>query len=103
MLRLLLEKYDAHKGSFFVAFIDFEKAFDNVNWPILMQKLSKRNIPGHLIKLMRNLYTHQQVIVRVNNHVKSLKYTGVYKLIYVYFCILVYIFQVWFAPRRHDC
>jgi hypothetical protein len=49
-----------------VFFIDWQKAFDRVNWTKLMQILKKTGIDWHERRLISNLYMAQSVKVRLN-------------------------------------
>ena len=48
-----------------ICFIDYGKAFDCVDHNKLWKILQEMGIPDHLICLLRNLYTGQEVTVRI--------------------------------------
>ena len=45
-LNALIEKYLGKQSKFFVAFIDFQKAFDTINQTVLWQILSRIGVQG---------------------------------------------------------
>ena len=49
-----------------VCFIDFEKAFDRVNWVKMMQILKQIGVDWRDRRLIRDLYMNQEAFVRVN-------------------------------------
>ena len=50
-----------------VCFVDFEKAFDRVNWELLLRALKKRGVDWKDKRMIANLYMNQSTVVRVNN------------------------------------
>jgi hypothetical protein len=52
-----------------VCFIDWQKAFDHVNWTKLMEMLKKTGIDWRERRLIRKLYMDQSVKVRVDQGV----------------------------------
>lgn len=48
-----------------LCFIDYEKAFDNVKWKILWERLRKLGTPVHLIELIKSLYDNNSAQVRM--------------------------------------
>ena len=48
--------------------IDWEKAFDRVNWDFLYKVLKKMKFPEFIIQWIENLYTNIQSVVLVNGH-----------------------------------
>jgi hypothetical protein len=59
-----------------ICFIDWQKAFDRVNWIKLMQILKGTGINRHGRRLIRNLYMAQSVKVRLNQRKTSSVKTG---------------------------
>ena len=53
--------------SVFIAFVDFEKAFDWVDRTLLLYRLINYNIDGKMYKLIKRMYTNTTSCVNVNN------------------------------------
>ncbi|KAI5715694.1 hypothetical protein M8J77_020891 [Diaphorina citri] len=66
-LRLLGEKMMEMKKKLYICFIDWEKAFDRVNWNILMKILKEIGLKWKDRRLIRELYKNQKVIVRLED------------------------------------
>ncbi|KAI5728841.1 hypothetical protein M8J77_021978 [Diaphorina citri] len=66
VMRILLEKNINKDKDVFVAFIDYEKAFDNINHEKLIKILQKINIPKPDIRLIVSLYWGQNGKVRTS-------------------------------------
>ncbi|OMJ13848.1 hypothetical protein AYI69_g8824, partial [Smittium culicis] len=49
----------------FVAFIDFEKAYDKVPHDLLMIKLQQNKIGGNLLKVIKSLYQCPEMVARM--------------------------------------
>lgn len=56
VLRLIIEKIILKDKSSFIAFIDIEKAFDNVNWEIMLKMLKRTGMANMERKLLYQLY-----------------------------------------------
>jgi hypothetical protein len=54
--------------STFSAFIDMRKAFDYVNRNLLLYKLLKTNVDGHMYNAIRALYQNTSACVQINEH-----------------------------------
>ena len=63
IIDLLLES----KKRLYVAFLDFEKAFDKINWAFLWQKLMNSNIKGKILTVIQNLYFSAKSCVMVDD------------------------------------
>lgn len=67
-LNEVLKFQNRHKNRepFYVFQFDFEKAFDRVHIPTLIQKLQKRGIGGRLLKTLKSMYIGQKSRVDIN-------------------------------------
>ncbi|KAI5752610.1 hypothetical protein M8J77_018598 [Diaphorina citri] len=70
-LRILLEKAVEMKKDVFLAFVDFQKAFDNIKHPILIKILEDLKIPSAEIRLIECLYWNQKGKVRTKEGTSS--------------------------------
>jgi hypothetical protein len=66
MLRIISEGTLEIDAELCVCFIDWQKAFDRVNWTKLMQILKVTDIDCHERRLISNLYMTQSVKLRLN-------------------------------------
>ena len=66
MLRIISERTLEIDEELCVCFIDWQKAFDRVNWTKLMQILKGTGIDRRERMLVSNLYMAQNVKVRLN-------------------------------------
>ena len=69
----IMEKAREFQKSIYFFFIDYAKAFDCVDHNKLWKILKEMGIPDHLIYLLRNLYTSQEVTVKLDmeQHARS--------------------------------
>ena len=51
----------------YCAFIDYRKAFDSKNRPLLRQKLLSYNINGKLLNVVKNMYDKAKSCVKIEN------------------------------------
>jgi hypothetical protein len=63
-LKSVIEYYKRHKSPVFSCFLDASKAFDRVNHWTLFKKLSDRNIPILIIRILCCWYREQSVYIR---------------------------------------
>jgi hypothetical protein len=61
MLRIILEQTLEIDEELIIFFIDWQKAFDRVNWTKLMQILKETGIDWRERRLINNLYMTQSV------------------------------------------
>jgi hypothetical protein len=66
MLRIISERTLEIDEEISACFIDWQRAFDRVNWTKLMQILKETAIDWHERRLISNLYMAQSVKVRLN-------------------------------------
>ena len=55
-LYMIIDLLLAKKKRLYVAFLDFEKAFDKINWAFLWQKLISSNVSGKILTVIKNMY-----------------------------------------------
>ena len=58
-------KYGAWQQSIYISFVDFEKAFDRVNWIRMMEALKSLGIDWKDRRLIKELYLRQEAVVRI--------------------------------------
>lgn len=56
LLKQLIEKLTDYNIPSYVALVDFSKAFDSLEWPILWRALSLQGVHQDLITLLQNDY-----------------------------------------------
>jgi hypothetical protein len=66
MLRIISERTLETDEELCVCFIDWQMAFDQINWTKLMQILQGTGIDWHERRFISNLYMAQSVKVRLN-------------------------------------
>ncbi|XGW04084.1 hypothetical protein V3C99_015322 [Haemonchus contortus] len=62
--RQVMEKYREKRRPCYLAFLDMEKAFDRLPREVLWRALRKRNVPEHLISLVKDMYDGSTTTVR---------------------------------------
>lgn len=65
-LRVLIEKQIRRNKDTFIAFVDLEKAFDNVKWSILFDILKSIGIKYYDRRCIYNLYKNQTLLIRID-------------------------------------
>ena len=66
MMRIILERTSEIYEELCVCFIDWQKAFDRVNWTKLMQILKRTGIDWRERRLISKLYMDQRVKVQLD-------------------------------------
>lgn len=66
-MRMLSERLLDVNRNLYVCFIDWEKAFDRVEWNLLMKVLKDIELDWKDRRLLRELYKGQKVVVRIEN------------------------------------
>ena len=61
----------SHGRYLFVTFIDFRQAFDSINHELLWNKLSKIEVIGKFINVIKNLYRSASQCISVNNELSE--------------------------------
>src|SRR6218665_687574 len=64
-LRLLMERSLQHGQNIYVCFVDYEKAFDRVDWKKLMNALRRIGVDWKDRRLIGNLHMGQKVRIRI--------------------------------------
>lgn len=72
-LRLIVEKRIRKNKSTFIAFVDIEKAFDNVNWEIMFKIMKRAGIATKERKLLYQLYKNEIAIIKIGDIQKESK------------------------------
>ena len=70
-MRLLTERSLEYNNDICIAFIDFEKAFDRVDWIKLLKELKKIGVDWKDRRLIASLYMNQTALVRTNSGVSA--------------------------------
>jgi len=65
VMRTLCERSLEHGNDLFICFVDFEKAFDHVDWVRLLQILKSIGVDWKDRRLIMNLYLHQKSVVKI--------------------------------------
>jgi hypothetical protein len=72
-LKLLIEKRKEFNLETHLLFIDYEKAFDNLQRQISFNILKSRHIPDTLFKEIVNIYTQNKIMIKFNNKLSKPK------------------------------
>jgi hypothetical protein len=64
-MRVVCERSLEHWNDVYVCFVDFEKAFDRVNWVKMMETLKGLEIDWRDRRMIHQLYMNQNAVVRV--------------------------------------
>ena len=59
-----IEKYMLWNGKFYVAYVDFSKAIDTVQHPILWNILLRAGVKGRVIRILKSMYSTIKACVR---------------------------------------
>ena len=65
-LTTIIRNRKAHNQETFCAFIDFEKAFDSIHYPLLWFKLAACGIQGKILQMIQSMYSNLECCFRVN-------------------------------------
>ena len=66
-LQLIVELYQSVHKRVYCAFIDYRKAFDSINRPLLWHKLLSYNINRKLLNVVKNMYDKAKSCVKIDN------------------------------------
>jgi hypothetical protein len=64
-MRVICERSLEHGNDVFICFIDFEKAFDRINWVMMLKILSNIGVDWRDRRLIMNLYMNQKAVVKI--------------------------------------
>ena len=64
VLQSIVQKYIRRRKKLYVAFVDFQKAFDSVNRQALWGILERRGIEGKMLKMLKSVYNRVRCCVR---------------------------------------
>lgn len=67
-VRQIIEQSREFYVPLYIAFIDYSKAFDSIDWNKLWEILQEMGVPKHRIFLIAQLYDNNHAIVRIDNH-----------------------------------
>ena len=65
VMRVLCERSLEHGNEMYICFVDFEKAFDRVNWTKMMEILKEIEVDWRDRRLIVDLYMRQKAVVRL--------------------------------------
>jgi hypothetical protein len=60
-----MEKIKEHNLPLFILFVDYEKAYDNVNRGKLWE-IMENNVPNYLLNTIKSIYRNTKVIIKFN-------------------------------------
>ena len=67
VLQLIIELFQSVHKRVYCAFIDYRKAFDSINRPLLWQKLLSYNINGKLFNVVKNMYDKAKSCIKIKH------------------------------------
>ena len=67
----MVDKYKSLNGGMYMCFLDASKAFDRVKHSVLFNKLTRRGVPGYIVKLLSYWYAKQTMRVRWGDCISS--------------------------------
>ena len=65
VMRTVCERSLEHEKEVYVCFVDFEKAFDRVNWVKMFEILKHLHIDWKDRRLLKDLYMRQEIVIRI--------------------------------------
>ena len=66
-LHVIVDYYLQKHKKLYCCFVDFEKAFDNVDRLYLWQKIINIGVTGNILKVVFNMYSSVKSVIRANN------------------------------------
>lgn len=71
VMRMLIERSLEHDNDVYVCFVDFEKAFDRVDWGKLLKLMTEIGVDWKDRRAIANLYMKQEVMVKVDGEMSE--------------------------------
>ena len=71
ILKEMVDQYKSLNGGMFMCFLDASKAFDRVKHSVIFNKLTRRGVPGYIVKLLSYWYVKQTMRVRWGDCISS--------------------------------
>jgi endonuclease/exonuclease/phosphatase family metal-dependent hydrolase len=71
VMRVLVERSLEHDNDVYVCFVDFEKAFDRVDWRKLLNLLKEYGVDWKDRRLIADLYMRQEVMIKVDSEMSE--------------------------------
>src|SRR5438132_13877693 len=71
VMRAICERSLEHGREVFVCFVDFEKAFDRIDWVMMLKTLKNMGVDWGDRRLILNLYMNQKAIVKIQQEVSE--------------------------------
>jgi hypothetical protein len=65
VMRVICERSLEHGNDVFICFVDFEKAFDRINWVMMLKILRNIGVDWRDRRLIMNLYMNQKAVVKI--------------------------------------
>jgi Reverse transcriptase (RNA-dependent DNA polymerase) len=65
VMRVLCERSLEHGNDVYICFVDFEKAFDRVNWVKMMDILKRLQVDWRDRRMINQLYMSQEAVIRI--------------------------------------
>ena len=65
-MKMLCERSLEYGNGVYICFVDFEKAFDRVNWVKMLKILKNIGVDWRDRRLIKTLYMNQEAVVKVN-------------------------------------
>lgn len=71
IMRVICERSLEHGNDVFICFVDFEKAFDRIDWKRMLEILKRIGIDWRDRRLIMNLYMNQKAAVRIQQELSK--------------------------------
>ena len=71
VMRAICERSLEHGNDVFICFVDFEKAFDRIDWVKMVKILKKIGVDWRDRRLIMNLYMNQKAVIKIQQEVSD--------------------------------